>query len=183
MKASVLAVLVVMSAANASAMVRVSPIPRSNPLAGLPTLLPSPLNGPLSGYGVILPAPALTPTVTLSPLVSAPRLTVLAAPAAIAAPEVLPSVGMDAGRENVRNPFTALLPDSVLRFAPAADSAKPAPVKAADDDLRGLFDGSRDPRSGAWEPILPRERVPQSRRHGLPEDELESELGFGRDLN
>lgn len=180
---NVLAALIVMSAANASAMFRVTPIsPRINPLAGLPALLPSPLNGPLSGHGVTLPAPALTPTVPLSPAVSAPRLTLLVAPAPVAAPEALPSVGMDAGRENVRNPFTALLPDSVLRFAPAADSAKPA-VKPADEDLRGLFDGSRDPRSGAWEPIIPRERVPQSRRHGLPEDELESELGFGRDLN
>ncbi len=174
-------------ALNASAVVRVMPVPvRINPLVGLPTVLPSPLTGPLAGRGVTLPAPILTPSlVTLSPMssmVQAPRLFVseaAAAPAAapVTAAALLPRVRMEAGRENVSMP--ALLPESVMRFAAAADSKKaPAAAPRAADDLRNLFDGSRKPDAAAWEPIFPRSRAPKpSRRHGLPEDELERELG------
>lgn len=151
MKVAILTVLVATSAASASAMVRMSPIPtRINPLAGLPTLLPSPLNGPLSGLGATLPAPILTPTVALAPMPFAPD--------AIAG-----------------SPVAAALPDSVTRFSAPNESPKSDAGDPRNDDLRSLFDGSRDPRDASWEPILPRDRVP--RRHGLPEEELERELG------
>lgn len=164
-------------AVNASAMVRLAaPIsPRINPYAGLPMTLPSPLTGPLSGRGVTLPSPVLDPKlVTLALPADAPRVALEAAP--LAAAEALPSVGMDASRENVSLP--ALLPESVLRLGAAADGKK-VPASAPDaDELRGLFDGSRKRSDMGWEPILPRERAPQSRRHGLPEDDLERELGL-----
>jgi hypothetical protein len=174
-------ILPLLIALDAAAMTRVMPVPtRINPLVGLPTLLPSPLTGPFSGRGVTLPSPVLTPSVSLmtaSPLAAAPRLNVAVAAAPAAAPAALPRVQVDARRENVAMP--ALLPESVLRFAAAADSKK-TPVNAprVADDLRNLFDGARKPDAGAWEPIFPRERAPKpSRRHGLPEDDLERELG------
>lgn len=184
MKATVLAVAVLMSAASASAaMVRLTPIsPRINPLAGLPALLPSPLTGPLAGHGVTLPAPSLAPSVVASlPAAPAPA-PALAVFAPSAAREALPRLDMDAGRENARNPFAAVLPDSMARLTAPNEGVKPGTIAPQDDELRGLFDGARDPHAGAWNPILPRERAPQPRRHGLPEDELERELGFGPNL-
>ncbi len=181
MKVFVLAVLAALSAAPASAMVRMAPIPtRINPLIGLPTILPSPLSGPLAGHGVTLPAPILTPNVVFAAPASAPVTEAVP----LAARQALPAVGMDAGRENARSPFAAVLPDSVMRLSAPNDGPQQprAAAPASEDDMRGLFDGTRDPRSGAWNPILPNERLPKSRRHGLPEDDLERELGFGPDL-
>ncbi|MDX6768101.1 MAG: hypothetical protein SF051_01100 [Elusimicrobiota bacterium] len=162
----------------AAAVVRVSPVPvRINPLVGLPTLLPSPLTGPLAGHGVTLPSPVMNQPLIQTPQLPAPRVQVGLTAADLAA--AMP-MGMDARRENVAMP--ALLPESVLRFAAAADSRKAAPRAAVAprnaDDLRNLFDGSRQPSDMGWEPINPRRRNARGdRRHGLPEDELERELG------
>lgn len=175
-------ILPLLIALDAAAMVRVMPVPtRINPLVGMPTLLPSPLTGPFSGRGATLPSPVLTPSLALmSPAAPsiAPRLNISAvAPIPAAAAPVLPRVQMDASRENVAMP--ALAPESALRLVAAADAKKtPANAPRVADDLRNLFDGSRRPADAAWEPIFPRDRAPKpSRRHGLPEDELERELG------
>ena len=68
---------------------------------------------------------------------------------------------------------TPFLPDSGGKGL--ALSANQTASVAQEQRFR-IFDGARDPRSGAWHPILPQERDPKSRRHGLPEDELEPEL-------
>jgi hypothetical protein len=164
-----LAVLLSFVAAHASARVVVlSPIsPRINPLAGLPSTLPSPITGPLAGRGVTLPSPLMAPTAVLAP---APALS---APSLLAAPQA-----------SNASALPALLPEIAFALA-AADGKKAAPLAPATaaparaaDELRNLFDGSRKPSDIAWEPILPRERQPTpARRHGLPEDELERELG------
>jgi hypothetical protein len=179
MKTLKLAVLASFVAVNASARVAlVSPIsPRINPLVGLPSTLPSPITGPLAGRGVTLPSPLMAPNAALAPMsaLSAPSATLLVAPAA-AAPL--------APQASHASALPALLPEIAYALA-AADSKKAAalapapaaPARAA-DELRNLFDGSRKPSDIAWEPILPRERQPTpARRHGLPEDELERELG------
>lgn len=168
-------VLCPLLAANASAMVaRLSPVsPRINPLVGLPSNLPSPVTGPLAGRGVNLPSPVLTPAFAPA-LLGAPCMNCGAAPlaAAPAAPASVPAL-------------PALLPESALFLAPAEGKkvaplspAPAAPAPASSEDLRNIFDGSRKPVDMAWDPILPRDRQPvPARRHGLPEDELERELG------
>lgn len=142
-------------AVDSFAVVRVvSPIsPRINPIAGLPVMLPSPLSGPLSGRGVTFPAPAPTPLLSLAPAAQTPE-----------AP--LPRADVNAD-----------LPEALSQTSPAAND-KTAPSPAAEDDLRGLFDGSRKPADISWEPIFPGARASRSRRYGLPEDELARELGI-----
>lgn len=182
MNAFKLAVLVLpLLAADASAIaVYTGPIsPRINPLVGLPKTLPSPITGPLAGHGVTLPAPVLTPMPALlapmalqGPAAEAP---VLAAPfAAPARAANLPAV--------LPEGTVFMAPAEGKKAAPALAPAPLAPARAA-DELRNLFDGSRKPADVAWEPILPRDRQPvPARRHGLPEDELERELGVNPDF-
>lgn len=174
-----LACLAVFLAVDASARVVIlNPIsPRINPLSGLPSTLPSPITGPLAGRGVSLPSPVMTPNVVFAPM------------AALSAPSVMPllvapSAAPLAPQAASASALPALLPEIAYALAPAdgkkaaALAAAPAAPARAADDLRNLFDGSRKPADVAWEPILPRERQPTpARRHGLPEDELERELG------
>lgn len=174
-----LAALVSFVAVNASARVAVvSPIsPRINPLIGLPSTLPSPITGPLAGRGVTLPSPLMAPSAALAPMAS------LSAPSAVPV-LVAPIAGAPLAPQASASALPSLLPEIAFALAPA-DGKKAAPLAPAPaaparaaDELRNLFDGSRKPSDIAWEPILPRERQPTpARRHGLPEDELERELG------
>jgi hypothetical protein len=172
----VAALLLPLFSARASAQVRFNPIsPRINPIAGLPRSLPSPLTGPLGGRGVTLPSPVLTPGMSLpAPMALPAALPALVAPAASRAAFSVPAAVGAAMSAPVALPAAAAL------FA-AADSKKAsatAAAPAAPADLRNLFDGSRKPADIAWEPILPRDRQPTpGRRHSLPEDDLERELG------
>lgn len=166
--------------ASAIAVYRGPISPRINPLVNLPVTLPNPITGPLAGRGVTLPSPVLAPTPVLlapTPLLLAPALqgpAELPTAAPLAAAPVAPRV----------TNLPAVLPEGIVLMAPA-DAKKAAPALAAAplspraaDELRNLFDGSRKPSDIAWEPILPRDRQPvPARRHGLPEDELERELG------
>lgn len=179
MNALKLAVVVLpLLAANASAIaVYTGPIsPRINPLVGLPKTLPSPITGPLAGHGVTLPAPVLTPMpALLAPMALQAPSAELPVVAAFSAAPAAPRVTNLPAALPVGTVFMA--PADGKKAAPALAPAPLAPARAA-DELRNLFDGSRKPADVAWEPILPRDRQPvPARRHGLPEDELERELG------
>ena len=154
MKLHFLAVILLPAAAAA----QFSPIsPRINPLAGLPMVLPSPAISPLSG-GIQLPTPlpALTPGLILAaPAVSA----ALSVPAAAAAPLAQPG-----------------LPSAVIRVenrhaAEKAPAAAPTPEAASDQEsLDQLFDRGEIRAVGR--------ATDSSRRIGLPEWDLERELGL-----
>lgn len=169
-------------AANAGAAVvaRMNPIPtRINPLAGLPTNLPNPVIGPLAGRGVTLPAPLMLPTpMLLAPALAAPSaLPTAFSPAAVAAPVAPMAVAADRALSVLPASFLPAAADGkkAAQLAPAPA----APARAAGDDMRNLFDGSRNASGMEWQPILPRDRRPApTRRHSLPEDDLERELGM-----
>jgi len=153
-----------------------------NPVAGLPKSLPSPLSGPFAGAVVSLPSPIATPAVTLAaaPAAAPIALPAPALPAArrplllVAHVETLPTVAIEARRENKNNPFRSLLPDSTLRFDGASAPKSDQDVEADRESLDETFDGRPAPR-----PItLRREHVKSSRRHTLPEADLEAELGL-----
>ncbi len=187
----VLIVLAALLAAPASAQV-VGFNPAVNPVYGLPKSLPSPLSGPLTGMRISLPnLIGVTPTISLAaaPLAAPSALpsaaVVIALPAAprpvayVPEPlEKLPRVQAVADRENRANPFRSLLPDGVARFGAAAPAQSPADAKAEQDRLDQLFDGEGQPARRPTVELPRRAPVKPSRRHSLPEWDLESELGL-----
>ncbi|NNN07227.1 MAG: hypothetical protein HKL90_15140 [Elusimicrobia bacterium] len=168
MKLHLLAVVLLPAAAAA----QFSPIsPRINPLVGLPAVLPSPAISPLSG-GIQLPTPM--PALTPSLILAAPAVSVaLSARAAAAAPLAQPAVS--ARRENVSTPLSGL-PAAVIRVenrraADKAPAVAPTPEVASDQEsLDQLFDRG-ETRIGS-------RAANSSRRIGLPEQDLERELGL-----
>lgn len=168
MKLHLLAVVLLPAAAAA----QFSPIsPRINPLVELPTVLPSPAISPLSG-GIQLPAPL--PALTPSLILAAPAVSVaLSVPAAAAAPLAQPAVS--ARRENVSTPLSGL-PSAVIRVenrhtAEKAPAVTPTPEAASDQEsLDQLFDRGEIRAVGR--------ATDSSRRIGLPEWDLERELGL-----
>lgn len=175
-------ILTALCAAAASAQVVGIHAP-ANPVMGLPKLLPSPLSGPLAGVGISLPAPMAMPAVSLAaapaaaPAPVAAIVAVLPAPAALPmrAP-ALPAVTVNAARENRANPFRAVLPDGVARFDPAAKSDKGA--GSDEERLNQIFDGEDQPAERPTVELPRRAPVTPSRRHSLPEWDLENELGL-----
>lgn len=177
--------LAAVAAAPASAqVVRVATLAAPvNPVMGLPKSLPSPLAGPLAGVGISLPTVSGAPVVALA---AAPAAAPAALPVSLPAPAaplarrpalvgaVLPTVTMDASRENKRNPFRSLLPDPTARLG---EKDRPQAEKGSQEEqdrLDELFDGNGQ---------VARRRAPllqPSRRHSLPEWDLEDELGLGR---
>jgi hypothetical protein len=145
-----------------------------SPLAGMPTMLPSPLTGPLMGTGISLPTflPSLTPSPILAPSPAAAAL-----PAGIA-PLSLPSREGHAGRvrDGGVDPLRRVLPGVTIRFAAAGTPAKPVePLPGvAKRKLDETFDGEGQP----VKPAVDREPVASGRRIGIPELDLERELGL-----
>ncbi len=167
MKLHLLAVVLLPAAAAA----QFSPIsPRINPLVGLPAVLPSPAISPLSG-GIQLPTPL--PALTPSLILAAPAVSLALSAPATAAPLAQPAVS--ARRENVSTPLSGL-PSAVIRVenrhaAEKAPAAAPAPEAAPDQEsLDQLFDRGEIRAVGR--------ATDSSRRIGLPEWDLERELGL-----
>ncbi len=167
MKLHLLAVVLLPAAAAA----QFSPIsPRINPLVGLPAVLPSPAISPLSG-GIQLPTPL--PALTPSLILAAPAVSLALSAPATAAPLAQPAVS--ARRENVSTPLSGL-PSAVIRVenrhaAEKTPAAAPAPEAAPDQEsLDQLFDRGEIRAVGR--------ATDSSRRIGLPEWDLERELGL-----
>lgn len=184
-------VLAALSAVPASAQIVSMSVP-VNPVYGLPKSLPSPLSGPLTGMGISLPTRiGVMPTISFAGAMSAPTaapavriaaLPIAAVPVAYVPDHIekIPGVQVTANRENRANPFRALLPDGVARF----DGAAPAPAPSAkgsqseQDRLDQIFDGEGQPAERPTVELPRRAPVKPSRRHSLPEWDLENELGL-----
>jgi hypothetical protein len=158
---------------------------RVSPL--LPTILPAPaLPIPAIIGGTRLPsrAPALTPMLILSAPLAAPTALAVAAAPAVASPvaavtlaaasidlssrgRATPENRSDARRENVRHPLRGL-PDQTVRFAGRGDEKD-------QESLDRIFDRGETDSDGSG---LRRAPVDSSRRIGLPEQDLERELGL-----
>ena len=146
-----------------------------SPIAGLPILLPSPITGPLAGNGITLPnlVPALTPSPSL---------------AAFPLPAYLPSVRMPSrqdrlpaaparpSRDEVVNPLRQVMPGVIIRFN-APSRPGPATPDVSKEKLDSVFDGDGGPSRPAVDQPR-REPVSSGRRIGLPEWDLERELGL-----
>ena len=145
-----------------------------NPIAGLPKLLPSPMTGPLAGTGITLPSlvPALTPSMSLTAYAPVPALFL---PMSLPSREGrIPATPAQPSRGGAGNPLHRMMPDVFIRFGEQAAPSKPG---ASKEKLDEAFDGESDPSKPAVE--LPRRRpVSPGRRIGLPEWELERELGI-----
>lgn len=157
-----------------------------NPVAGLPTLpmvLPNPVS-PLAGTIMRLPSamPSLMPDLILA-LAAAPSAPKAFAPAA-AAPAMmivmasasanLPAIRMDADRENVGRRLRRAQPwEHRLQLDGTTLKAAAKKDKSALDEL---FDRGEERGSGSLvDPLSP---VGSSRRIGLPESDLEREIGY-----
>lgn len=171
-------ILTALCAAVASAQVVGIHAP-ANPVMGLPKLLPSPLSGPLSGMGISLPAPMALPAVGFA---AAPAAALVATVPAPVAPAVrlapMPAVTLVASRENRANPFRALLPDGVARFDGAAPAKAGDDARTEEERLNRIFDGEDQPAERPTVELPRRAPVTPSRRHSLPEWDLENELGL-----
>lgn len=145
--------LTLILAGSASAQTLILPGGRGNFYIGTPANLPGPMANIVISPRINLPAPILTPTVVLT-----------------LAPAALPLNRVLAERENVSVPFPALS----AHFAAPATDGKTKDDAAAREKLDNLFDG-RKPA----EKLSDDERGPvrPSRHVGLPEHELENEIG------
>jgi hypothetical protein len=180
-------VLAALSAVPASAQIVSMSVP-VNPIYGLPKSLPSPLSGPLTGMGISLPTRiGVMPTISFAGAMAAPVATPAAPLIAIAARPVayapqrladLPGVQVVATRENRANPFRALLPDGVARFDGAAPAPSAKGSQSEQDRLDQIFDGEGQPAERPTVELPRRAPVKPSRRHSLPEWDLENELGL-----
>ncbi|MBI3564645.1 MAG: hypothetical protein HY079_05560, partial [Elusimicrobia bacterium] len=90
----------------------------------------------------------------------------------------MPSVKLDASRENRANPFRALLPDGVARFDGSAPAKSEKDSATEQERLNQIFDGEDQPAERPTVELPRRAPVTPSRRHSLPEWDLENELGL-----
>ena len=143
--------LAVFLACSASAqMTTILPGGRGNLYIGTPMTLPGPVSNIVISPRINLPAP-------LTPLFA---LTLAPVPAAASIP-VLPVSLLGALRE--------------IRFAAPPRTAPSKDIVAAREKLENIFDGRRQPsEKNASEDLSP---VRSGRRHNLPENDLEKEIG------
>ena len=159
------------AAAAAAQMIPIRFAAPVNPVAGIPQLLPSPLIGPLAGAdsSLLAPLPILTPS-----LIPAP------APFALTPREGrIPATPAKRSRDGVVDPLRRSTPGVAIRFAVQETPAKPASAlpDASKEKLDGVFDGEGDPAKPVVK--LPNRKAAASgRRIGLPEWDLERELGL-----
>jgi hypothetical protein len=141
-----------------------------NPYIGAPISLPGPYTSPAAGLKIELPAPALHPGALALKTVSAPAVAI-SMPGPLPA---LPFVAITAERENVRHPLAAVFPDLKVQLS--------KPEKKGGDAVKEKLDEKFD---GRFRKDLPAVELPEdlprpARRIGLPEWDLENELGLPR---
>lgn len=139
-----------------------------NPHIGAPITLPGPYTSPAAGLKIELPAPALHPGALALKTVSAPAVAIqLAGPV-----PALPFVAITAERENVRHPLAAIFPDLKVQLSKPEKKGGDAVKEKLDEKFDGKF------RKDLPAVELPSDLPRPARRIGLPEWDLEGELGL-----